>query len=82
MSNDDHIVIDTPEGIAFAQLLSFRGRLHIEINTGMRSRVNTLRAYNQRFGTSFKRRPAALADCEARIEAAKEAKHSGTTLNK
>lgn len=60
-------VIDTPEGISFTQLLVFRSRLKIEMETKMRSRVNTLQAFNRRFGTSHKTRAAALKDCEQRI---------------
>lgn len=55
------IVIDTPDGIAFFRLLQLRGALRIEINTGMRnSRGSVLAAVNQQFGTSFKRKQAAL----------------------
>lgn len=66
------VIIDTPEGIAFAQLLSFRGRLKLEVHNGMTSRINTLQAYNNVYGTNFKTRKKALRDCNRRIEEAEQ----------
>lgn len=72
-STEGSVVVDTPAGIAFAGLLSLRGRLRIELNTGMRhSGGSTLKAYNNAMGTNFKTKKKALKDCNARIE---EAQH-------
>lgn len=64
-------VIDTPEGIAFFQLLAFRGRFQLEVNHGMTSRRSTLAAYNDQQGTNFRTKAAALADVCERIHKAK-----------
>lgn len=80
------IVIDTPEGIDFFRLLQFQMRLRLETGTrpdgttgGFKfgSRIPTLKYYNAQFGTSFKSKVKALADCDARIEAAKEMQTDG-----
>lgn len=62
--------IDTPEGIAFFQLLQMRGALRIEIATGMRhSRGSVLKLVNTRLGTSFTRKVAAVNHLTAIIDA-------------
>lgn len=48
------IIIDTPEGIAFFQLLAVEGVLKLDVNHGMKSRVNGRLWVNARFGTDFK----------------------------
>jgi hypothetical protein len=54
-----HSVVDTPEGIAYFQMLSIRGRLQLEIK-GLRFRVSTLKAANRIYGTNFRRRQQML----------------------
>jgi hypothetical protein len=66
------VIIDTPEGLAFFQLLQFEGRLKIETQTGLTFRQPTLKIYNQVFGTKFTRKKAALADVQERIRKAKD----------
>ena len=65
-------MIDTPEGIDFARLLTYRGRFRIELNTGMQSKVSTLAAYNQEFGTNFKTKRKAFKDCKRRVAEAEQ----------
>lgn len=55
MTNTDHtIIIDTPEGIQFFQLLAVEGVLKLDVNHGMKSRVNGRQWVNHKFGTDFK----------------------------
>jgi hypothetical protein len=42
-------VIDTPEGINFFRLLSLRGRLQLEVKTGMRFRLSAAQAVRKMF---------------------------------
>lgn len=62
MTTNETIVIDTPEGIAFVQLLAVRSGLRMEIATGMKmSRgVSMLKVANRICGTNFRRKEAAL----------------------
>jgi hypothetical protein len=60
------VAIDTPEGIAWYQMQVFKHRLVMEMK-GYRSSINTLQAYNAKFGTEFKTRKAAHADVCARL---------------
>ena len=72
------VVIDTPDGIAFFRLLQLRGALRIEINTGMRmSRGSVLAAVNRQFGTSFKRKQAALDYLNELIETIQKERSDG-----
>lgn len=78
MSTETHgdVMMNTPEGIAFFQLLSMRGRLKIEIRTGMKAShgVSTLAAC-QRMGLTNKRtKRGALADLEAIIAQIQESR--------
>lgn len=61
-------VIDTPEGIAIAGVLQITHRLALEINTGLKSRVNTL-AVAQKMGfTTARTRKGALKDMVALLQ--------------
>lgn len=62
MTNTTCTVIDTPEGIAFAQLLALRSALNLEINTGMKmSRgISPLKVAKHLFETNFRNKQAAL----------------------
>lgn len=54
------------EGVRLAQ---FKANLSIQVATGMvHSRGSILKAYNQAYGTSFRYKDAALADCIQRQE--------------
>lgn len=68
MSDDDTIILDTPEQIAMFGLLAMRGRLHIEINTGVKFRQSSLTALQQAGITSKRTKKGALADLNAHIE--------------
>jgi len=59
------VMVDRPDGIAFFQLLSIRGRLQIEVNTGLRSRVSALKAAKQLYGVFSNTKKGALAEVEA-----------------
>jgi hypothetical protein len=60
-TQEESIVIDTPEGIAYFRLLAIKHGLSIEINTGMKmSRGSLLTVINNQFGTSFKKKALAL----------------------
>lgn len=61
-------LIATGPGIDIYQMSVFKHRFRMEIRTGLKARVNTLAAYNAKYGTAFRTKKAALADCEARIE--------------
>lgn len=52
------VVIDTPDGIEFARLLSMIGRLKIETGTGLKSRTSTLAACQRLYGLHDVRRKA------------------------
>jgi hypothetical protein len=65
--NNESIVIDTPDGIEMFRLLSMRGRLHIEIDTGMKFRVSTLAAMQRQGLTTKRTKIGALADLNAKI---------------
>jgi hypothetical protein len=65
-------VISTPEGIAYFQLLSIKGRLSIEINTGLKFRTSTLAAVNRMFGQSFRTKRQALRYIEDKINEMEE----------
>lgn len=59
------------EGVALAQM---RAMLSIEVRTGMsHSRGSVLKAFNAFAGTNHRSKAKALADCEARLAAHKEA---------
>lgn len=64
------IIVDTPEGIRFFQLLSIRGRLQIEVDTGMNfsNRMSTLKAAKQLFGVKSNTKKGALKEINALIE--------------
>ncbi len=62
---DGSIVIDTPTGIKLFQLLAIRGRLQIEVRTGLKSRVSTLAAAKQLYGVVSNTKKGALAEIEA-----------------
>lgn len=57
-------VINTPDGIAYFQLLSIRGRLKIEVETGLGSRVSSLKAAKQLYGIRKNTKKGALAELE------------------
>lgn len=63
-------VVDTPEGIAFFQLLSIKGRLKLEIDSGIKFScgVSTLAAVNRLYGQNFKTKKKALAYVEEQIK--------------
>lgn len=74
------IIIDTPQGLAFFQLLQLEGRLSIEIKTGLKfSGPNTRLFVNQKFGTDFKAsrlgKEKALDFVRAKIKEAKIERH-------
>lgn len=56
---------DTPQAVRFFQLLSIIGRLKIEIETGMTSRIPTLRSARVIYGLDFRTRKQMLAHLEA-----------------
>jgi hypothetical protein len=58
-------MVNTRDGIAFFQLLSIRGRLQIEVNTGLTSRVSSLKAAKQLYGVFSNTKKGALAEVEA-----------------
>jgi hypothetical protein len=62
------IMIDTPAGIKFFQLLSIRGRLQIETETGLRSRVSSLAAAKHHFGCVSNTKLGALEELDAMVE--------------
>ncbi len=65
-------IADTPEGITYFQLLTFKGSLSIEVSTGMtHSRGSVLAAYNRQMGTSFRTKVKALEDVTVRLRQAK-----------
>lgn len=57
-------VINTPDGIAYFQLLSIRGRLKIEVETGLRSSVSSLAAAKRLYGIHKNTKKGALAELE------------------
>lgn len=59
------MMVDTKDGIAFFQLLSIRGRLQIEVNTGLKSRVSSLAAAKRLYGVFSNTKKGALAEVEA-----------------
>lgn len=59
------IVVDKPDGIAFFQYLSIRGRLQIEVRTGLQSSVSTLAAAKRLGMAVSNTKAAALAEVEA-----------------
>lgn len=65
----------TPDGIRFFQLLSVRGRLQIEVRTGLRSQVSSLAAARRIFGCVSNTKKGALAEIEAMIAGAQDQKH-------
>lgn len=61
MATDQAIVIDTPEGITAFRYVTMKHALDFEIRTGMKmTRISALKALNETFGTSFKRKQQAL----------------------
>ena len=58
-------MVTTKDGIAFFQLLSIRGRLKIEVETGLKSRVSTLAAAKALYGVFSNTKKGALAEIEA-----------------
>ena len=66
MSNE-MIVCKTPESIAMFRLLSLKGRLKLEVNTGLRFRIATLPVVKREFGFKGSKK-AVLAQLEAYIE--------------
>lgn len=76
------IIADTPQSIRFFSLLSIRGRLSIEVNTGMRvsNRVSTLAAAKRNFGVVSNTKKGALAEVEAMVAGAFAAKKGETAV--
>jgi hypothetical protein len=68
-------VVDTPEGIAFVQMLAIRGRLQLE-DYGMRSKLPTLKRANQIYGTNYRTRKQMIEYLNTKIEEAKEARRT------
>ena len=66
MSNET-IICKTPESIAMFRLLSLKGRLKLEVNTGLRFRISTLPVVKREFGFKGNKK-AVLAQLEAYIE--------------
>jgi len=62
------VLIDTPEGIAHHQLCTCIARLRIEVNTGLSSRVSTLKAVKAIYGCPKQTKKGALAWLEAFYE--------------
>jgi hypothetical protein len=59
-------MVTSKDGIAFFQLLSLRGRLQIEVNTGLRhSGGSTLKVVKQMYGVYSNTKKGALAEVEA-----------------
>lgn len=65
MTTNHTTVIDTPDGIAFVQLLSFIGRLKIELTTGLKGSVSLLKAAKAIYGLDYRRKADLLAHLEA-----------------
>jgi len=66
---NEPIVCDTPESINMFRLLSLRGRLQLEIRTGMKFRIPTGPAVKKMFGLPKGcRLTTALKALEAEIE--------------
>lgn len=56
------VMIDTPEGIAFARILALRSALKFEVNTGHKMvRGSLVKITNQTFGTAFRTKVQCLA---------------------
>ena len=68
------IMVDKPDGIAFFQMLAIRGRLQIEVRTGLRSSVSTLKAAKTVMGVFSNTKAGALAEVEAFIAGMEYAK--------
>lgn len=62
-------VIDTPEGIELFRLCSMRGRLKLEINSGLKFRVSTLKVVNRHLGSKCRTKKQALEVVEEHIKA-------------
>lgn len=71
-------MVDTKDGIAFFQYLSIRGRLQIEVRTGLKSRVSSLAAAKATMGVFSNTKAGALAEVDAFIEGMKYAKGVST----
>jgi len=67
-------VIDTKDGITFFQLLAIRGRLQIEVRTGLKSSVSTLKAAKAITGALSNTKAGALAEVETYIKGMEYAK--------
>ena len=63
--NEGGTLVSSKDGIAFFQLLSIRGRLQIEVNTGLKSRFSSLKAAKQLYGVFSNTKKGALAEVEA-----------------
>lgn len=69
MSQNETIVIDTPDGIYMYRLLSIAHSLAFEIKTGMKmSRISALKVAKADGLTKASRKPAALRDVVAAIQ--------------
>lgn len=68
------IMVDTKDGVAFFQYLSIRGRLQIEVRTGLKSAVSTLKAAKATMGVFSNTKQGALAEVEAFVTGMEYAK--------
>jgi hypothetical protein len=61
-------ILDKPDEIRFFQLLSIRGRLKIEVDTGMSSRFSSLQAAKRLYGVRSNTKRGALKELDALVE--------------
>lgn len=66
-------LVDTPEGIAYFQMLSIRGRLHLE-QAGLRFRLPTLKNANRIYGTNYRTRQQMIDFLDTKINEAKSSR--------
>lgn len=56
----DTVILADPKGIEMFQLLSMKGRLELEVKTGIKFGVSTLSAVNRKYGTKFRTKKQAI----------------------